>query len=99
MNDEQRAMLEDGVNLDFAYDPQEPLVYRVLFLTYPEECAEILFPRSHHGLTVIKKFAEYCLSRHYSMTERLKGNITTASFYEKKQDRIYNSLPDWARTW
>jgi len=48
---------------------------------------------------MIKKFANYCLLRHYSMTERLKGNITTAEFYEKKQDRIYNSLPDWARTW
>ena len=59
-----------------------------------------LFPEGGEGTRkATNDLANYASNKSAAMGCRLRGDIAQALMYEAICDRIYNELPDWARSW
>lgn len=59
-----------------------------------------LFPEGGEGsLKATNALANYAANKAEAIELRREGDIRLALMYEAFCDRIYNELPDWARSW
>lgn len=58
-----------------------------------------LFPdvEPFEALRVTAALAEYARQTAYAMTHRIAGNIARALKFERRAERIYDALPEWAQ--
>lgn len=66
----------------------------------PIAAARRMFPgRGEGAVNATKSLRNYAMNKLTAMTLRAEGKVEEARKYEEICDRIYNSLPDWARSW
>ena len=90
------AFAEGAANLDdISLDELNNL--HIIFRDRPEEVARFVFPDKEDRTETVMSLYLYASNKSYARKARLAGFIQDALRDEDECERIYNSLPDYAR--
>ena len=85
------------MNLD-AMEPDDLLEFCEKAALHPTQVGRRLFPERPRGyVAATEALATYALNKAVAMSCRLKNKVDQAELYERACQRIYESLPPFAR--
>jgi hypothetical protein len=91
-----RQLTKEDLNLDALCHDDLMLIW-IRFQYHPRNWAKIIFKSCPGSVSAIKKLAKYAVNKAAAITLRSEGNIERAQVYEAICQKIYQSLPEWAR--